>query len=70
MEEVNMGPTTNRRLFHLASAVALTAAASFSAPSDAAIQRIVIDQTATVNFTPITLGTATPGAPTSYTVYQ
>jgi hypothetical protein len=41
----------------------------WSPASDAGIQRIVIDQTATINFTPITLGTATPGTPTSYTVY-
>ena len=33
------------------------------------VQQIVIDQTATVNFTPIILGTSTPGTATSYTIY-
>ena len=32
-------------------------------------RQIVIDQTATVNFTPIILGTSTPGPATSYTIY-
>ena len=64
-----MGPTTNRRLSNLVSAFALSALAGWSVPSDAAIQRIVIDQTATVSFTPIIPGTSTPGAATSYTVY-
>ena len=41
----------------------------WSSPSDAYIQQIVIDQTATVSFTPITLGTSTPGSATSYTIY-
>jgi len=65
-----MSVTTNGRLFCLVSALALAALAGWSAPSDAAIQRIVIDQTATVNFAPIIPGTATPGAATSYTVYS
>jgi len=66
---MNMCPKTSRWLVYLVSAFGLGAFIGWSPPSDAAIQRIVIDQTATVNFTPITLGTATPGVPTSYTVY-
>ena len=66
---MNICPKTSRPLLYLASAFGLCAFIGWSPPSDAAIQRIVIDQTATVNFTPITLGTATPGVPTSYTVY-
>ena len=64
-----MCPKTNRPLLYLVSALGLGAAIGWSSPSDAGIQQIVIDQTATINFTPITLGTATPGVPTSYTVY-
>jgi hypothetical protein len=41
----------------------------WSSPSDASVQKIVVDQTATVNFTPIILGTSTPGPLTSYTIY-
>src|SRR5258705_13288391 len=67
--EMNMRPKTNRPLRYLVSALGLGAVIGWSSPSNADIRRIVIDQTATVNFTPITLGTATPGTPTSYTVY-
>src|SRR5438132_12978003 len=65
----NMYPKTSRPLLYLVSAFGLGAVIGWSAPGDAAIQRLVIDQTATINFTPIILGTATPGAATSYTVY-
>jgi hypothetical protein len=41
-----------------------------SSPGSAYVQQIVIDQTATVNFTPIIFGTSTPGPSTSYTIYQ
>ena len=52
------------------SAIAIFGAViGWSSPSDASVQKIVIDQTATVNFTPIILGTSTPGTPTSYTIY-
>jgi len=64
-----MRPKTSRSLLHLVLVTGVGAVIGWSPPSDAAIQRIVIDQTATINFTPITLGTATPGVPTSYTVY-
>ena len=65
-----MGSTSNRRLFYLVSAFAVSALASWSTSSDAAIQRIVIDQSTTVSFAPIIPGTATPGAATSYTIYS
>src|SRR6202163_2445992 len=68
-EEMNMYPKTSRPLLYLVSAFVLGAVIGWSSPSNADIRRIVIDQTATINFTPITLGTATPGTPTSYTVY-
>jgi Alpha/beta hydrolase domain len=67
--EMNMCPKTSRPLLYLVSAFGFGAVISWSSPSNADILRIVIDQTATVNFTPITLGTATPGTPTSYTIY-
>ena len=54
---------------YLVSAFALGAVISSSSPSDAYIQQIVIDQTATVNFTPIILGTSTPGSATSYMIH-
>src|SRR6202051_3306972 len=69
MRNSRMCPKTSRPLLYLISALGLGAVLGWSPPSSAAIQRIVIDQTATVNFAPITLGTATPGAPTSYTIY-
>jgi Alpha/beta hydrolase domain len=66
---MNMCPKTNRLLRYLVSAFGLGAVIGWSSPSDAEIQQIVIDQTATVNFTPIILGTSTPGPATSYTIY-
>jgi hypothetical protein len=64
-----MRPKTSRVFRYLVSAFGLGAVIGWSSPSDAYVQQIVIDQTATVNFTPITLGTSTPGAATSYTIY-
>lgn len=65
-----MRPKTNRLLRHFVSALGLGAAViGWSSPTDAYIQQIVIDQTATVNFKPIILGTSTPGPATSYTIY-
>jgi len=58
-----------RTLLHLASTVGLAAAIAGSPSSQAGVQRIVIDQTTTISVKPITMGAATPGAATSYTVY-
>lgn len=66
-----MRPRTNRPLRYLVSAVGVFGAViGWSSPSDAGVQKIVIDQTATVMYSPIPLGSSIPGAPTSYTVYQ
>ena len=64
-----MCPKTSRVFRYLVSAFGLGAVIGWSSPSNAYIQQFVIDQTATVNFTPIILGTSTPGAATSYTIY-
>jgi hypothetical protein len=64
-----MCPKTSRVFRYLVSAFGLGAVIGWSSPSDAYVQQIVIDQTATVSFTPITLGTSTPGSATSYTIY-
>ena len=64
-----MCPKTSRVFRYLVSAFGLGALIGWSSPSDAYIQQIVIDQTATVSFTPITLGTSTPGSATSYKIY-
>ena len=64
-----MRSKTSRMLRYLASAFGLGALIAWSSPSDAYIQKIVIDQTATVNFEPIILGSSTPGPATSYTIY-
>ena len=56
---------------YLLSVAAVTCTAvSWSSPSDAFVQQFVVDETATVNFTPIPLGTSIPGPATSYTMYQ
>src|SRR5689334_6380123 len=67
--QMNMCAKINRLLRYFMSAFAIAAGIGWSLPSDAFIQQIVIDQTATVNFAPIILGTSTPGPATSYTVY-
>lgn len=65
-----MCPKTSTMFRYLVFAFGvLGAVIGWSSPSDAYIQQIVIDQTATVNFTPIILGTSTPGPLTSYTIY-
>jgi len=66
---MNMRPKTSRLLRYLVSAFGLGAVIGWSSPSDAYIQQIVIDQTVTVNFTPIILGTSTPGSATSYMIH-
>src|SRR3984893_15037312 len=67
--EMNVCPKTNRPLLYLVSAFGLGAVIGWSSPSNADIQQIVSDQTATVNFTPIISGTSTSGPATSYTIY-
>jgi hypothetical protein len=58
-------------LRHLVPVIAIFGAIlCWSSPSDAYVQQIVIDQTATVDYTPITLGTSTQAPSTSYTIYQ
>jgi hypothetical protein len=57
---MNMRPKTSTVFRYLASAFGLGALIGWSSPSDAYIQQIVIDQTATVNFEPIILGTSLP----------
>ena len=52
---MNVYPKTSRPLLYLASVLGLGAAIGWSPPSDAAIERIVIDQTATINFTAVAL---------------
>ena len=65
-----MRSKANRPLRYLVPAIAIFGAViGWSSPSDASVQKIVVDQTATVNFTPIILGTSTPGPLTSYTIY-
>jgi hypothetical protein len=61
--------SSNKRFRYFALVVGLTAAIGCNSPADAAVQRIVIDQTATFSFRPIILGTSTAGPPTSYTIY-
>jgi hypothetical protein len=67
--QMNMCQKTSRVFRYLVSAVGLGAVIGWSSPSNAYIQQFVIDQKAIVNFTPIMLGTSTPGAATSYTIY-
>jgi hypothetical protein len=68
---MNMRSKTNRPVRYLVPAVGLFGAViGWSSPSNAYVQQIVIDQTAIVDYTPIPLGSSTPGASTSYTVYQ
>src|SRR5215475_6111405 len=60
----------NNRFRYLVSAMAILGGLiGWSSPSEAEVQRIVIDYTATVNFAPIPLGSSTPGSPVSYTIY-
>jgi hypothetical protein len=60
----------NRLLRYLMTvSVIFSAVISWSSPSHAYVQKIIIDQTATVNFTPIPSGSSIPGSSTSYTIY-
>jgi hypothetical protein len=47
----------------------LGAAIGWSSPSEAFIQQFVVDSTTTANFNPVPLGSSTPGAAVSYTIY-
>jgi hypothetical protein len=61
---------SNNVLRYLTSAATILGAVMCSSsPSNAYVQRIVIDQTANVSFTPIILGTSTLGPSTPYTIY-
>ena len=65
-----MCPKKNWLLRYLVPAIAvLGAAIGWSSPSDAFVQQIVIDSTNTANYSPIPLGSSTPGSPVSYTIY-
>ena len=65
-----MCPKKNWLLRYLVPAIAvLGAAIGWSSPSDAFVQQIVIDSTNTANYSPIPLGSSTPGAAVSYTIY-
>jgi len=52
------------------AAIGIATLFGWSLPSQAAIQKMVIDQTATVMFSPAPLNSSVPGAPVPYTVYQ
>ena len=61
----------NRLVRYLLPVVAVFGALiGWNSPTEAYVNQIVIDQTATVSVTPVILGTSTAGAPMSYTVYQ
>jgi hypothetical protein len=65
-----MCPKKNWLLRYLAPAIAvLGAAIGWSSPSDAFVQQIVIDSMQTASYSPIPLGSSTPGSPVSYTIY-
>jgi hypothetical protein len=60
----------NRLSRYLISATAVTTAMiGLSSPSSAFVNKIVIDQTTTANFSPIPLGSSTAGAAVNYTIY-
>ena len=66
-----MRSQTIRSVRYLVSCIAMFGAVlGLSSPSNAYVQQMVIDQTATVNFNPIPLGSSTPGPSVSYTIYQ
>src|ERR1039458_3283324 len=66
-----MSPKKNWLLRYLISAIAvISAVIGLSSPSNAFVNKIVIDATATVNYNPIPLGSSTPGPAVPYTVYQ
>src|ERR1700733_7457920 len=69
-EDLKMRPTRKRLLLRLVPALALLGAMiGWNSPSEAYVQEIIIDQTNTANYTPIPLGSSTPGSALSYTIY-
>jgi Alpha/beta hydrolase domain len=63
-------PNTISLLRRFLPAIAIFGAAiGWNSPSDAYVQKIVIDQQISLSFTPLVLGTSTPGASTPYTIY-
>ena len=66
-----MSPKKNWPFRYLVSAIAVVSVViGWNSPSNAFVNKIVIDATATTNFNPIPLGSSIPGPPVSYTVYQ
>lgn len=53
----------------LPAAAVLCAAIGWSSPSDAFVQKFVIDSTTSTTYNPIPLGSSTPGPAVGYTVY-
>ena len=72
-----MGLTGNRLLRRLIPALArlvptlalLGTLIGWNSPSEAYVQQIIIDTTNTANYSPIPLGSSTPGPSVSYTIY-
>ena len=66
-----MCPKSKRLFRHLVSAISvLGAVIGWNSPSDAYVQQIIIDGTATVSLKPIPLGSSTPASTaTLYTIY-
>ena len=65
-----MCPKKNWLLRSVVPAIAILGAAiGWSSPSEAYVQEFVIDSTNTANYSPIPLGSSTPGASVSYTIY-
>jgi hypothetical protein len=65
-----MYSTTVNLLRHFLPALAIVGATiGWSSPSDAYVQKIVIDQQTSLNIAPITLGTSTPAPAIPYTIY-
>ncbi|MBV8521009.1 MAG: hypothetical protein JOY71_02570, partial [Acetobacteraceae bacterium] len=68
--EANMYPKKNWLLRYLVPAIAvLGAVLGWSSASEAFVQQFVIDSTNTAMYSPIPLGSSTPGSPVSYTIY-
>ncbi len=65
-----MHPKTISLLRHFLPALAIFGTSvGWNSPGEAYVQKIVIDQQISLSFTPLTLGTSTPGPLTPYTIY-